>query len=248
MSPSGQWGWTRREGGVDALAEWIDQAQKRNPTQRWGLWGGIVGGTGGILGGALGVILGSSDSPPHIMAILVPIALWLGLAIGLALRIFKQIKLEEGAWSRESRGLMTKMYVARWHGNLKQALGEEGAERMNEAAKVLLQCQSTLDSPAWKAASGSQLWSEIREKAIRSMDAAMARMLLLVMSGASSQETASILQDMKDMHDEVNRASKRHSQISGIPMGGAEGLRQTLAEMRELANADEEFLAENIQN
>lgn len=247
MSYQSGWGFTRREPGVDALAEWVDTVQKRNPSQRWGIWGGVIGGLGGLIGGWLGVSLGGLNLSAESPMVWTPVILAIVATLWMTAWVIKKGKTEVGEWSRESRGVMTRVLVARWHGNLRNLLGDDGATTMNQAADIWLKCRTSLDSPAWKAAAGSRTWGDVREKAMTSLDAAMARMLLLVTSG-SLAETQSLISDMQAMHDEVSRAAARHSAVTGTPLGGSEGLRQTLAEMRELAAADEEYLGVRSDN
>lgn len=201
---------------------------------------------GGFAGAWLGIALGALNYSPASLAFWIPLVILALIAGGMTYSVLKQVAKDQTAWSRESRGLMMRLVVARWHGSLRETLGEEGAKTMNEAATILLHCQATLDTPAWKAAAGSELWSSAREKSLRAMDSAMARLLMLTVSGASNQERAAILEDMRAMDEEVGKAAQRHSTVSGIPLDGSDSLRQALSELKELSSADEEFLEERF--
>jgi len=185
---------------------------------------------------------------PSNIAFWLPLIVWAGLGIGMTVWVLRKNGQDEGAWSQESRGVMNRIVMARWHGTLRRTLGEQESSTLNKAAGILLACRSSLDSPAWKAAAGGQVWSDIREKTLRSLDSAMARVLLLVTSGAPIMEADAILADMQSMHSEVQKAAARHASVSGVSQTGSEALRETLAEMRELAEADEEFLQDRIKS
>lgn len=202
---------------------------------------------GGLTGAYLGIALGALQMSAAMLAFWIPLLAIFLFGGGFTYWTAKQVSKDQTAWSREARGLMMRLLVARWHGSLKETLGEEGAKTMNEAAGVLLHCQAVLDSPAWKAAAGAELWSKAREKSLRGMDSAMARLLMLTVSGASEQERTAILEDMRAMDEEVGKAAQRHSSVSGIPLEGNDSLRQALSELKELSSADEEFLEERLR-
>lgn len=229
------------------MVEWIDRMQKRSPNQRWGVWGGVIGMCGGLAGAWLGVALGALNYSPNSLAFWIPLMVIGIIAGGMTYSTLKQVAKDQTAWSRESRGLMMRLIVARWHGSLKETLGEEGAKTLNDAAAILLHCQATLDTPAWKAVAGSELWNTAREKSLRAMDSAMARLVMLVLSGAQASEAGAILADMRAMNEEVAKAAQRHSTVAGIPLEGSEGLRQALADLRELSSADEEYLEDRLR-
>lgn len=239
------WGWRRPEQGLDPLVEWIDSVHSQSPNQKWGLWGGIVGGAGGIMGMSMGVMAGTPAQ--YSPAFFVPVALWALVTAGMTFWVLKKVRHAEGAWAQESRGMMTRVLVARWQGHLRSTLGEEGAQIMNEAAKLLLKCRSTLNSPAWKVAADGEIWGKMGDRVLKSMESAMARLLIQVTSG-SLEETGPIVADMQAMTEEVSKAAARHSQITGLQTGGADGLRQALADMRELAQADEEVMRIRTEN
>lgn len=245
MAHRNYWRLRKLEDGVESLVNWIDTEQTKSPNQKWGIWGAVVGGSSGFVGMSMGIMSGNGGVTTGNPLLYLPFALWLTLAAGMTFWVVRTSKREHGAWAPESRGVMTRLLAARWQGGLRQMLTPDGANLLNSAASTLLQCKATLDNSAWKIAAGSEVWSQMREKAVRSMDSAMVRMLLNITSG-SSEEAKKILADMKELNEEVNKAAQRHASVSGVPLGGAEGLRQTLSEMRELATADEEYLQDRL--
>ena len=118
---------------------------------------------------------------------------------------------------------------------------------MNEAAEIVLYCRGALDGEAWKIAADSDVWSQMRSKILRSLDAEMARMLIMLTSG-QYLESREILADLKLMKAEVQKATERHNQVAGVLTGEGSGLRQTLAEMKELQSADEEYLQDRLSH
>lgn len=241
--------WSRREPGLDSLVDWIDSIQRRSPNQRWGIWGGIVGGSGGIFIGALPALLMTTLRLPQSSPIVwIPAVAWVLLAAVSAFWVVKKNREEFGAWTRDSKSLMMRLFIARWHGNLRQTLGDGPAEKLNEAAQLLMQSRSVLDSEAWRSAAAGSVWGEMRDKALRSLDGAMAQMVILATSGAPPEELQPVILDMTAMKEEVTRAAQRHASVTGALPSGSEGLRQALAEMRELNAADSEYLEQRLDS
>lgn len=201
-----------------------------------------MGGSSGFVGMSMGIM--SKTVPSTSPLLYLPLVLWLSLAGAMTFWVLRKNK-QQCTWTAESRNIMTQLVVARWQGNLRQYLGQDQANLLNSAAEVLMRCRTTLDNPAWKAASGSEVWSQMRDKASRSMESAMARMLLLVTAN-SHEEAKVVLADMKSLDDEVTKAARRHASVTGESLGGTDALRQTLSEMRELASADEEYLEDRL--
>ncbi|MBS1715672.1 MAG: hypothetical protein JST30_15190 [Armatimonadetes bacterium] len=232
--------WGRKQEGAESLVAWIDSEQQRATNPRWGLWGGLIGGLGGLTGGAMGVLGSVAGIGPDRPLFYLPLTLFFVASAGVTVWVVKKDREQSETWGREARNQMKRLLVARWHGDLRGLLGDEGLRTLDRAASLVLQCKASLNAPAWRAAGGS-LWSELREKSLRGLDSAMARLLIVVTSSGPNPESEAILQDLEEMSDEVAKAAKRHALATGRPSGGAEGLRDALRELKEVSAADEEF-------
>lgn len=238
--------WGKRQAGAEALVAWIDSEQQRSPNQRWGIWGGVIGGLGGVAGALTGIMGAVAGIGPNHPGFYVPLSVWAVGAVAATAVVISKNRKDDVAWGREGRNQMTRLLVARWHGDLRSLLGDEGLRTMNEAASLVLQCRTALNGPAWRAAAGGTVWSDVREKALRGLDSAMARLVIVVTSSGTTSESEEILRDLKDMADEIAKAATRHAMATGQPAGGTESLREALREMKEVSAADEEYMEQRF--
>jgi hypothetical protein len=145
----------------------------------------------------------------------------------------------------EAKNVVYRLNAARWSGQLRQVLGEDGAEALNAGAREWLRCKNALDSPVFKAGGANSPWRQAREQAIRSMDSAMAQLVLKVTSGYGSVgrgEFEHLVGEMKGMADETQRLAGKLADRTGRSSGDASGdLRRAMAELKSLSDAEDEL-------
>lgn len=182
------WNWGGRvEPGLEALCEWMDQEMHRVADVKGAILGATLGPVWGLAGGSIGVLVGGLGLSPW--WICAPVGIALTVTVGMVTWYVKTRNAEEKAHAKlrgEARGIIQRLWSARWMGRLKQTLGDAPAFALNEAAKQALRCRNALDSPVWKASGADSPWRKTRDTALRAMDGAMAQMVLLATSGAIS--------------------------------------------------------------
>ena len=242
-----EWGYSRlsarTEPGLESLSEWLDGAVRRSRGTRWGIWGGIVGGSSGFAGGSTGALAGVHASWE---LFLIPWGLWLAGAAVATIWLVRGLRADDAAdlSAREPSRILGRLWHARFHGRLRTAIGAEGANHLNEGAKLALRCRTTLDSPAWRLAAGTAVWSRAADNTRAAMDAGMARLLLLTTQHGEEVEILETLGEMRAVVAEVAEAERRHALAFGAQSAKPDALRSTLEELRELSKAEEDALAE----
>lgn len=243
------WSWVfgRPEPGLESLYSWMDQEQHRIADQKGGILGAILGTSWGITGGAIGGLIGGLGvSPVWLPLIVLPAVI---ATVGGLVWYYRARSEEERSVARirgEAKGVLQRLTMARWTGKLKETLGEDAAFLLNEAAKEWIRCRAALDSPVFKASGAESPWRRARDNGLRSMDAAMARMVLFAGSGSiisrADGTAAALLQDMRNMADESAKHAERLAGRTGISSGDASSdLRRSIGELRMLSDADDEL-------
>lgn len=266
MNTAHRWVWNwggMIEPGLEALCQWMDREMHRPADTRVAMLGATIGTTWGFAGGLIGLLLGGLSLPPWWIAL--PVALASAITVGAIAWYVKTRNEEERALAKlrgEARGVIQRLWLARWSGTLKQSLGEASAYALNEAAKQWLRLRSALDSPAWKAAGAESPWSSARDNSLKAMDAPMAQMVLLAAAGSIGVGAAeapapnddrdggsrslgageAILAEMRRMAEEAVALTERLATRTGTSSdSAASDLRAALAELRALAEAEDEF-------
>lgn len=230
--------WRKTEPGLEALVEWLDLHYRHSPTQAWGFWGGLVGGSAGLACGVMAIVSNMRESRQFV--ILFPFLAWLLFSLGMTFWVIKRNRSNK-VWSTASKGIMFRLSQARWQGNLRQTLGEERAKTLNDGAAIYLQTLSTLQSPHWNVATGLPVWSKMKMKATHAMDSAMGHLVLQIASHGNIETCANTISDMVALRDEVLDASNRLANSCGLNSTSTDTLRETLRELKELRIADEEI-------
>lgn len=243
----------RPEQGLESLYSWMDIEQHRVADQRGGWLGAILGTTWGLTGGAIGVLMGAFKvSPNWLPLILAPAAF---ATVGALIWYFRARTDEERSFAKirgEARGVLQRLATARWTGRLRDTLGEDAAQLLNDAAREWARCRTALDSPVLKATTPESPWGRARESGLRSIETAMARMVLFVGNGAvSSRESGpgpALLQEMKRLADEAAKMAERLAARHGGSSGDASGdLRRTIQEFQMLSSAEDELELDSLE-
>jgi len=239
--------WLRSEPELRSLYEWLDnEGPHKDNGRRWGIWGAITGTSFGLAGGTIGIIAGVMGIDPgqHPTALIVPLAVAGMISLSSAAIIHHRQRKESHEVQRlmaDARMFTWQLISARWQGSLKNMLGEDRALALNSGAELALRCKRALRSTAWKAASEGSEYANVRQGVGNAMDIAMARLVAIIGRGASATdpEVQALLTDMAHATDE---AVKTASRLEGLPSGptGSGDLRQALAEMRMLNQAQDE--------
>lgn len=245
----GHWSWVfgKPEQGLESFYAWMDQEQHRVADQKGAWLGAILGSTWGMTGGAIGGLVGGLQVPAaYIPLIIAPATI---VTIFTLRWYFLARSEEEKSTARlrgEARGVIQRLWMARITQKLHEVLGEEAVYLLNEGAKQWFRCKTALDSPVIKATSADSPWRQARDSGLRSMDAAMARLVLLCGNGAvPSRETGPaphLLEDMRQMADEASKMAEKLAKRTGISSGDASSdLRRVIGELKMLSAADDEY-------
>ena len=142
----------------------------------------------------------------------------------------------------EAQSFAGQLQSARWMGGIKAKLGEPAALALNEAAYDFLRCKMALKSPAWRGLSSDSAWAAARDKADMAMEAAMARLLTMIVQGGSPErpEVQRLLSDMHHTADEISATAEKLAIRKGISGDVSQDLRRVLSEMRALNDAHDE--------
>lgn len=240
------WLWGRSEPGTENLVRWLDAALPRQGDWRGGVLGAILGTAWGLSGALFGILLGALQLPPAYMAI--PLTLGLAATIGGLAWYFRGRTSEDAERARlwaQTRTVIYRMYAARHHGRLRDLFGEHGLAVLEEAAKQWHRCRGALDSEVWKSMGASPAYRKARESAMRSMDAAMARLVIMVGScGDTAKELEECARIVADMHQMADESLELMNARAREPIGGSqatEGLRDALSQLKMLSEAEKEL-------
>jgi hypothetical protein len=232
---------------LEFLGQWIDAEVRLAPGVRVTIMVLLIA-LGFAISFSLVWFLTATAQIPDLLALAPAILLSVGTAIWALMWYQRAHEKEERAFGRlgaEWR-VSWKLNVARRQGKLRSLLGEEVAFLLNEAAKEWIRCRESFDNPIWRTAGLGSPWGHARKHAIRSMDNAMARMMLSVCPGKRTQEelapAKNLLMDMRNMADEAERLRERLEERKDSMMGEATGeLRRALGEVRMLAATEDKL-------
>jgi hypothetical protein len=226
-----------------ALCVWIDrQMQKRTADQRWGIFGAVCGTTAGILGAISGNatrIFGFVFDLPIVMS------LWLAYLLGLAIyaheimhRNRADARQDEARYGPYWNTTRQNLLIARVRGQLVARFGVDGAQLLDRASASALRVEAAFDSEAWRSSQDS-VFAVAKTNARQNLDAAMARLILLIDQHGVTPAAVEIAHDIEALAAEVEATAH-----SGSLDPSAEcGLRETLNEMRAIRAATEEARA-----
>jgi hypothetical protein len=239
--------WGKSEPELRSLYEWIDQQTHGQTTgdRRGGIAGGVVGAIWGVMGGLIGILAGALQINPAI-AVTVPVVCAVFASTAVLIWYLRGRTESDKAVARttaEMRGFFWKLMSARWQGNVKGLIGEDGAMALNAAAYEYLQCRTALNSPAWQAVGSDSPWFQARDKTRVAMDVAMARLVTMIGQGAPPNDATvqGLISDMQRAAAEATATSSRLAGHHNLPTDATNELRKALSEMRALNQADEEF-------
>jgi hypothetical protein len=228
------------------LVRWLDAALPRQADWRGGVLGAILGMGWGFAGALCGILLGGFQLPVSYLSI--PLAVGFAATIGGLTWYFRGRTSEDAERARlwaQTRTVIYRMYAARHHGRLKDLFGEHGLALLEEAAKEWHRCRGALDSEVWKSMGNAPAYRKARESAMRSMDAAMARLVIMVGNCGDTakelEECTRIVAEMRQMADEALQLMNSRARE---PIGGSqatEGLRDALSQLKMLSEAEKEL-------
>lgn len=208
----------------------------------------VLGATAGVvfgaMGGTIGVLVGGLNWPPGpVVSIAGTVAISIWLTVAITLRDRRNREEKEAARLRlGSRGVLFSLYTSAFSGGFEGHLTPAVLERLEEGAKAWWETRSALETPTWRAATGDSLWASAREKASRSVEAAMGRLLILAGepdSEARQTSLSTVIGEMRAVADQTVRLSVRHYRSESEP--GVPGLRDALGELHMLSAAEEEL-------
>lgn len=233
----------RSESGLEALSEWLSSAMRRHKGTRWGVWGGLVGGTSGIAGGATGALAGT-HAP--VWEFFLPWTVWLAWSCAVTIWLVRSLRSEEDAElsGRETSRVITMLANARARGKLRSSIGDDYATHLNEGARLALRCRHLLDTPSMRLAMETGTWARAAENARNAVDAGMIRLLVLATRHGDETEIRETLDQMGQLADELAEVERRHSAIFVAQGAKTDSLRNSLAELKELSQAEEEAVSE----
>lgn len=198
----------------------------------------------GAMGGAIGVLVGGLNWPPGpvvSVAGTVAISLWVTLAINLRGRRDKA-QQELARLRLGSRPMLYRLFSSSFSGSFETFLPASVLAKLEEGAKAWSDTKAALDSPTWEVASSDSVWASAKDKASRSVEAAMSRLLILAGEPESEARQTSfdtVIGEMRAVADQTVRLSTRHYRPESEP--GVSGLRDALGELHMLAAAEDEL-------
>ncbi|MCW5942310.1 MAG: hypothetical protein KIS66_08765 [Fimbriimonadaceae bacterium] len=218
-------------------------------TMRDGSWqtavlGAAAGVIFGSMGGAIGVLVGGMNWPPGPVVSIagtVAVSVWVTLAVTVSQRRDKADQ-EAARLRLGSRGVLYRLYTSAFSGGFEGYLPAAVLGKLEEGAEAWWDTRSALESPVWKAASGESPWASAKEKALRSVEAAMSRLLILACEPESEGRRTSmevVLAEMREVADQVTKLAARHYRPDREP--GVSGLRDALGELKMLSAAEDEL-------
>jgi hypothetical protein len=235
----------KRVPGLEAFSQWLDEQMRRSPDTRAGMLGGILGTAWGLCGALAGILGGALQL--QLPLALSPLLLGAGATVYGLVWYFRGRSADEQALSRlyaETRPVVWRMHSLRWRDQL--ILEEPIRVRLEAGAGHWLRAREAFQSPLWNAAGTDSAHLHARNSAQWAMEAAMARLVLLIGAGAysSTLETTAdnLIEDMRQTADEVQlligQYGERNNEFENDP---SRDLRAALGELRLLNQAEEEI-------
>lgn len=224
-----------------ALCVWIDrQVQKTMPDLSWSVYGGVCVTLAGVIAAISGnaeAMFGRYVHSVYVSEIWVAYFVLMGI-YAYGIRSHQATKkescdLNRGPYWRTTRhGLLN----ARTRGGLVEKFGLEGTQLLDRAAHNALRIDAALDSESWRASHDS-IYSSAKSSTRQSVDAAMARLILLIDQSGVSPVVVQIADDISTLASEVEAIT----QSGEFNTTAESGLRETLNELREIRKATEEM-------
>lgn len=159
---------------------------------------------------------------------------------------------ELGKTKRTARAFVYELWHWKHRRMLKKKLGLATGELLDVAAQFYLRTSGTLNSDVWRSETLQQHWRAFRDRAIASMEAAMARLLLIAKDciAAGTDFLAPGFESARDLTEQMREMAKESERLTdklriegpgGSLAAPAEDLRQALAEAKRLEAAEEEL-------
>lgn len=153
---------------------------------------------------------------------------------------------------RDARAMLLQLYAWKQHGRLKRMLGAGVGELLDQGGRYWMECRAALGSDVWNSAGAGAPWAGVRERAVKAMDAAMARLLVLAGSANCAESDFlspgydschKMVEEMRRMAREARRLTDKlvvrtASEFADSPVSE---LQEALGEMRRLEAAEDEL-------
>ena len=202
-------------------------------------WGGFVGSL--VLGGPAWLTFGCL----------------VGMGVGIAGALgffFANRKARRNALPeivRESEPAVATLLQLKRGRRLDRSLGPGAGELLNQGARYWVETQQVLNGGVWTRVQPDSVWAGARLRALSAIESAMLRLVLVVVQGSalSSEFLAPALEPGIRLADEMREMCNQVKQLSDklnieTPLHAvdpaANELRQTLSELKQLEQAQEE--------
>ncbi len=226
------------EPGLGALDGWL-ATQRLNLVawNPWAVYGMVVGTLGGIGGALTGILAGVARQVEF------AIFIWLVISVvagGWAVMIPLRAASPRRRAKSKATEAVREIWTARSFGRVRASYGEVGAAKLNEAAALALECSTLLDSPVWSPAPPSASLAKRREQIRAALDSGVLRLAEEARFGSAPATLDRTLDEIRALLHEVKRLTqRRESEVGTNP--DIDPLRQTLAELREINRAEDEW-------
>ena len=151
---------------------------------------------------------------------------------------------------RRARGFLWELRRWKHRRMLRIKLGGGIGELLDSAGRYWLRSQAALSADTWAIQTAGTQWVGVKEKATSAMDTGMAKLLLLAQD-AQSVDTSflspsfegarQIVENMRELAKESEKLADRLRIEAVDPLAPADELRSTLAEIRNLTEAELEL-------
>ena len=151
---------------------------------------------------------------------------------------------------RKARGFLWELRRWKHRRMLRIKLGGGIGELLDTAARYWLRAQAALTADNWAIQTAGTQWMGVKEKATSAMDTGMAKLLLLAQDAQSVDNSflspsfegaRQIVENMRELAKESEKLADRLRIEAADPSAPADELRSTLAEIRNLTEAEEEL-------
>jgi hypothetical protein len=172
---------------------------------------------------------------------LISMCLWTGLCV-----LYYQRAGGLGNQPTETRSAYNTLLQYSSYRQMCRKLGEESVLVLNEGARRLLQCRELLANPVWTSKALAPSRKRAAEDAAAAAEAAMFRVVRLVVAQGDLQEAHLVVTQLQDLAESLGRLTLRQEDLAAHAGDGQASIRAALITLRELEVAEAEVQRETF--